>query len=139
MINLEKKPFYLDREAVEWVKTILENLTIEEKVGQLFCVCCRAGTKEEVDWIYSILKPGTLLLRQMPIKEGVAYNHLINERAEVPLLIAANLECGGDGVATEGTCYGSPMAVAASGSLENAETLGKISGLEGREIGRAHV
>ena len=135
MINLEKKPFYLDREAVEWVKTILENLTIEEKVGQLFCVCCRAGTKEEVDWIYSILKPGTLLLRQMPIKEGVAYNHLINERAEVPLLIAANLECGGDGVATEGTCYGSPMAVAASGSLENAETLGKISGLEGQEMG----
>lgn len=135
MVNLKSNPFYLNDEAIQWVKETKESLTLEDKVGQLFCVCCRAGTEKEVDWIYSILNPGTLLLRQLNIRDGIAYNDYLNKKANLPLLIAANLELGGDGIVEEGTCYGAPMAIAASEKVENARTLGRIAGLEGREIG----
>lgn len=36
MINLQEKPFYLEQEAIDWVNETLENMTIEEKIGQLF-------------------------------------------------------------------------------------------------------
>ena len=135
MINLKAKPFYLDDEAIRWVEQTKAGLSLEDKVGQLFCVCCRAGTEEEVDWIYDILNPGTVLLRQLSIQEGIAYNEYLDKRAKIPLLKAANLELGGDGIASEGTCYGAPMAIAASGKVENAGALGRIAGLEGREMG----
>ena len=37
MIDLKKKPFFLDEEACQWVKKTLEGMSDEEKVGQLFC------------------------------------------------------------------------------------------------------
>ena len=49
MIDLRAKPFYLDDEAVRWVEETKARLSLEDKVGQLFCVCCREGTQEEVD------------------------------------------------------------------------------------------
>lgn len=135
MVDLKARPFCLDDEAIKWVDETRETLSLEDKVGQLFCVCCRAGTEEEVNWIYDILNPGTLLLRQLSIEEGIAYNQYLDKKAKIPLLIAANLELGGDGIALNGTCYGAPMAIGASGDVNNARVLGRISGLEGREMG----
>ncbi len=36
MVDLKKKPFYLDDEQIKWVKNTIENMTLEEKIGQLF-------------------------------------------------------------------------------------------------------
>ncbi len=36
MVNLKAKPFNLTDEDIKWVKDTIANMTIEEKIGQLF-------------------------------------------------------------------------------------------------------
>ena len=36
MVDLKAKPFYLNEEDVKWVKDTISEMTIEEKIGQLF-------------------------------------------------------------------------------------------------------
>lgn len=48
----------------------------------------------------------------------------IQSMARIPLLLAANTEHGGDGLAFEGTSFGQPMAVAATDDPENAYRMG---------------
>ena len=35
-IDLKAKPFYLSDEDIKWVEETIANMTIEEKIGQLF-------------------------------------------------------------------------------------------------------
>ena len=35
-VNLKAKPFNLDDEGLKWVEETIANMTIEEKIGQLF-------------------------------------------------------------------------------------------------------
>jgi beta-N-acetylhexosaminidase len=59
----------------------------------------------------------------------------LQETAKVPILISANLEDGGNGVAEEGTYLGRQMLVAATGNTTRAYQLGKICGKEGQAVG----
>ena len=36
MVDLRLKPYNLDDEGVKWVQDTIANMTIEEKIGQLF-------------------------------------------------------------------------------------------------------
>lgn len=51
------------------------------------------------------------------------------------MLIPANIESGGNGIAVEGTAFGNPLQVAATGDSKYAYELGKIAGAEGRAVG----
>ena len=55
--------------------------------------------------------------------------------AKIPLLLAANTEAGGNGLAVEGTSFGQPMAVAATGDPENAYRMGYVACAEGAAMG----
>ena len=59
----------------------------------------------------------------------------IQELADIPLLLGANTECGGNGLAFEGTSFGSPMAVAASKDSEYAYRMGYTACAEGAALG----
>lgn len=59
----------------------------------------------------------------------------IQKMAKIPLLLAANVERGGDGVCLEGTSFGRPMAVAASGDKGNAYRMGVAACKEGAAVG----
>ena len=37
MVDLKANPFYLDDEAIAWVEETKNQMTLEEKIGQLFC------------------------------------------------------------------------------------------------------
>ena len=37
MIRFNEKPFYLSEEQAKWVNDTYSSMTIEEKIGQLFC------------------------------------------------------------------------------------------------------
>jgi hypothetical protein len=37
MINYKEKPFYLSEDEIAWVKDTFNSMTLEEKIGQLFC------------------------------------------------------------------------------------------------------
>lgn len=37
MVDLKAKPFCLDDEGIQWVRDTIASMTLEEKIGQLFC------------------------------------------------------------------------------------------------------
>ena len=48
MLDLAKRPFYLNAEQIHWVKDTLAHLTTEQKAGQLFCVMGGDYEKDEL-------------------------------------------------------------------------------------------
>lgn len=135
MIDLKSKPFYLDEEAVAWVKNTLAGMTVEEKAGQLFCVLFKEAKQEEFDYVFDILSPGACMYRVVPTERAVNASNLLQKRSKIPLMIAANLEKGGNGIVTEGTLVGSPMEIAATDNIEMATKMAEVCAREATAVG----
>ncbi|SDO90873.1 glycoside hydrolase family 3 protein [Selenomonas ruminantium] len=134
-INLKAKPFNLTDEDVRWVEETLAQMTVKEKIGQLFCPIAPGPDKEALQEVLDTLQPGGMMFRALPGEEIQEAQRFLQEKSPVPLLLAANLEAGGNGVMTEGTYFGYPMAMAATGEDVHAYHLGKVSAAEGKVTG----
>ncbi|GKU24135.1 glycosyl hydrolase [Clostridium folliculivorans] len=135
MIDLKKKPFYLSDEDIKWVEDTINAMTIEEKIGQLFCPI---GMSPDENYLkYEILSKhiGGILFRPGDSKEMQKTHNFLQRSSKVPLLIAANLEAGGDGIASDGTAFAKQMQVAAANDPEYAYKLGRIACGEGAAVG----
>lgn len=136
MINMKTNPFFLDDEGVAWVEDTLASMTVEEKVGQLFCLIQRSDEdwRGEADYVLGF-QPGGTQFR--PLKGEVAWTvaNYYQGKSKVPLLIAANLERGGSGIVKEGTNYACNLQVAATGDVNSATRQGLISAREARAVG----
>lgn len=135
MVNLKAKPFYLKDEDLRWVETSLAGMTLEEKIGQLFCLIAFSADEGFLNYLAHQVKPGGLMFRHMPASEAVAMARFLQDNSKIPLLLAANFEKGGDGLAMEGTSFGSPMQVAATDDDSLAYRLGVVCGREGAAVG----
>ena len=134
-VDLKASPFLLDDQDIRWVEDTCRKMSVEEKVGQLFCVLFRSAEEDEIRDVYSILKPGGCMYRCVPMEKAVNIGNHLSQVADIPLLIAANLEKGGNGIVEEGTLVGSPMQVAATGDAGMAEKLGIVCADEGVAVG----
>lgn len=135
MIDLTAKPFFLDEEGVRWVEKTLASLTDDEKIGQLFVPIGYSGDPEYLEGCMLRHGIGGIMYRTGEAAEMQATHRYLQEHSKVPLLIGANLEAGGDGIAVEGTPFGKQMAVAATGKAANARRLGLVSCSEGAAVG----
>lgn len=135
MIDLKANPFYLDGEGIAWVKDTLAGMTVEEKAGQLFCVLFKEAREEEFEYVYNILSPGACMYRVVPTQRAVVATNTLQGRSRIPLLIAANLEKGGNGIVTEGTLVGSPMEIAASDDTGLAARMAEVCACEAKAVG----
>ena len=135
MIDLAAAPFHLDAEAQKWVSETLAAMSTDEKVGHLFHLLCRSADLDVLREQLAIAKPNGYMLRGMPAADVVAVASLLNAESDVPVLLSANLEKGADGLIAEGTSFGSPMQVAATGNLANATHFGVATGREARAVG----
>ena len=135
MIDLSAKPFFLKPEDVAWVETTIETMTLEEKIGQLFVPIGYSGDPGYLDHQMLRYHVGGVMYRCGEAEEMQACHRYLQEHSKIPLLIGANLENGGIGIAAEGTALGSQMQVAATGKKENAYRLGKVSCAEGKAVG----
>ena len=52
MVNLRAKPYYLNDEDIEWVRKTIEEMTDEEKVGQLFFQLTAGNSEEYLAKVY---------------------------------------------------------------------------------------
>lgn len=134
MDYLKEKPFYLKDEDITWVKNSLNEMTEEEKIGQLFCLIAYDSEDSTLENLMKY-KPGGVMARPMPLDITIAAVKSLQEKSRIPMLIAANLEKGGTGVVKEGTFFGSPMQVAATNNEDEAYRLGVICGREGAAAG----
>lgn len=133
-IDLTKKPFYLNKEQIKWVQDTKNKMTIEEKIGQLFFTMAGDDKKETLELI-SRIKPGGVMLRPMKANAVVNAHRKLQDGANIPLFLAANLESGANGLVEEGTEIGNEMLVAATNNIDNAFKLGEACIKEAKALG----
>lgn len=133
---LKQKPFYLSDEEIQWVNETLNSLTEEEKIGQIFCVNIREGTAEELETFFKIIPYGGVMYRPLEMEQAIMLSNYL-KKAKVPMLIAADLERGGQGALVNGTKMSNQMQIAASGEKkqEYAEKLATVCVNEGKAVG----
>ncbi|MFT8469934.1 MAG: glycoside hydrolase family 3 N-terminal domain-containing protein [Oenococcus sp.] len=135
MINLTAKPFNLDASGINWVKATLAGMTLQEKIGQLFCLLGDFKNTSEIDRVLNKYSPGGIMYRPGDSHEIQNMHRYLQEKSTIPLLLGANLESGGDGIGNDGTFYGRQIQVAATGDTKYAYRLGDIAGSEGAAVG----
>lgn len=135
MIQYKENPFYLTEEQVQWVESTYDSMSLEEKIGQLFCPIVFTKDEKELKELVETKHIGGMLYREGPGKELRQSHKILQDASRIPLLTASNLEYGGNGSAIEGTYYGREMLAAATGDVERAYQLGKVSCSEGAAVG----
>ena len=141
LVDLSKKPYYLDETQIAWVEKTIESMTDEEKVGQLFTNLFFFGgdafsgnnlSNEEILNKYHI--GGVRYMNGAP--EDV--QGLINElqsKTKIPLLVAANCDSGGDGAVKGGTYISSGAQSEASRDTWVPYHAGLVSAREETALG----
>lgn len=132
---LKEKPFFLTKEQVAFVEDLLGQMSFEEKIGQLFLPINYIEDEEELRSFVKKYQPGGLMNRPAPALMNQKRHRLMQEESKIPMFIPSNIESGGNGIAVEGTAFGNPLQVAATGDTKYAYELGKIAGEEGRAVG----
>lgn len=135
MVNLSAKPFYLSEEDIRWVEMARDAMTVDEKIGQLFVPLGYSGKEAYLEQEILSRHAGGMMYRKGDPKQIQSVFRYLQEHSKIPMLLAANLESGGDGIASTGTCFGKQMQVAATADPEQAYRLGKIACREGKAVG----
>jgi beta-N-acetylhexosaminidase len=134
IMDYKSNPFFLDDDQIAWVEETKNNMSLRQKVGQLFFPI-GSDNLDAILPMIAELQPAGLMLRPSPMKIVAASHQAWQDASEIPLLLAANLESGGIGLVVEGTSMGSGMTVAATNDEAMARKLGIICAREARAVG----
>src|SRR5438132_12257256 len=142
---------HLDRVCAGWAAEALNNLSLEEKVGQLFMIRLRAESvkldgskylqlrdtivKYHIGSLAMSVRPEGPFLYGSHRYETVMLLNRLQEEAKLPLLIAADFERGVPARLFGTTVFPHAMAFGAAGNLAYAEEFGRITAQEARAIG----
>lgn len=135
MIDLKGNPFYLDDEKCRWVVETLQSMTLQEKAEQVICLLSYTTDTQYLTEMIQQHRFGGIMFRAGAAKETQAALNAVQKASRIPMLVSANLEDGGNGIAQEGTYMGRQMLAAASDDEEKAYQLAKICGREGSAVG----
>lgn len=136
LISLKSKPFYLKDEDISWIENKIGTMTLDEKIGQLFVDHNNGDLDEKfIRNRTALTHCGGLRYMNLSPEEILEQNNLYQKHSRIPLLVAANIEAGGNGACKGGTLVGSEIKVAATADLEYAYQLGYIGGKEAKAVG----
>lgn len=135
LVDLTKKPYNLDQEAIDWVEKTLSEMSLDEKIGGLFVNMGAERTKEYLTDILDTYHISAVRYNKGPASEVYDQNYILQTESKIPLLIAANTEAGGDGAVTDGTKIGDEIKVAATNDPEYAYKMGDVAGYEAAAVG----
>jgi beta-N-acetylhexosaminidase len=144
-------PIHLTPAGEKWAEKTLRKLTLEEKIGQVFMIWCRASflnveNPEYLQWRDAMQKyhvgsfamtvhvDGPYLLRSEPYEAAELLNRLQSE-SKLPLLFAADFERGVPMRLMGATVFPHAMAFGGDGKIEDAQAFGRITAEESRAIG----
>ena len=137
MVNLREKPFYLNDRQIKWVEDTVNDMTLDEKVGQLF-VGLKTEPGVDEDRIRKDLErshQGGLRWQGGDMNTVYLQNRIYQQNSKIPLFIAANCDDGGSGCVPEGTFVATAAECGAGAGTENAYHLGYVAGREASAIG----
>src|ERR1700688_3175645 len=144
-------PIHGPRAGDKWAEKTLHKLSLEEKIGQVFMIWCRASflnveSPEYLQLLDDMQKypvgsfamtvhvDGPYLLRSEPYEAAELLNRLQSE-SKLPLLFAADFERGVPMRLMGPTVFPHAMAFGGDGKLDDAETFGRITAQESRAVG----
>ena len=122
--DMRAKPFDLDDNAVRWVNDTFNAMTQEEKIAQLFVDMLWNDTGKQTAALLGRYPSGGLRYNNRKPRELYRQNAAAQKNSRIPLLIAANVEAGGNGAMTGGTKIGEGIACAATGDARSAYEMG---------------
>ncbi|WP_240310414.1 glycoside hydrolase family 3 protein [Listeria goaensis] len=134
-VDLRKAPYSLTEEAINWVEETLANMDEDTKIKHLFAPIAMSTDQAELTAWVQEFKPAGIMYRPSAAADIQAAHRILQENSDIPLLIGANVEAGGNGLAFEGTYVGKQLQIAATDNVDYAYQLGKISGVEARALG----
>ena len=135
MVDLKAKPFYLNDEQIKWVEDTLASMTLEEKVQQLFVQMNHDRREEAVKEKVETYHQGGLRWQGGDSKANWEFLRAHQKYSKIPLLIAANLDDGGNGCMSDGTFVMTAAGAAASADTETAYNIGYVAAKEASAIG----
>lgn len=124
------------------IDSLLESLSLEEKVGQVlmpwlsgsYAALNAESFLQAAAWVDSFAVGGIVVSVGSPLDVAAKLNAL-QQRARLPLLVAADLEWGA-GMRLQGaTAFPMIMAIGATGRELDAYELGRVTALEARAVG----
>ncbi len=134
-VDLKAVPYKLSDEDIQWVKTTIESMTAEEKVGQLFFQLTMGMDEAYLQELMEKYHLGGCRYNNMPGAAVQMQNRILQKYAKIPVFIACNTECGGNGGCSDGTYIGSGIKIGATGKTEYAHNLGRMANEEAAAIG----
>ena len=140
-VDLTAKPYNLDVDQIRWVEDTLSRLTLEQKVGQLFVNLFFFGADEfsgnELSNSQILEKFHIGGARYQGGDSGQVQDLLneLQEASDIPLLIAANCDAGGNGACADGTYIASGAHCEASRDERVAYNAGLVSAREETALG----
>jgi len=140
-----------DKDGEAWARSMLNRLSLEEKVGQLFMIWVRSQFLNTKSPLYEQLRDslhryhvgglamtvpvrGPVLVKSRPEEAALLLNRLQQE-SKWPLLVAADFEVGVASRLDGATAFPQAMAFGAAGHPEHARAFGRITAQEARAIG----
>lgn len=133
--HFDDQPFYLNSEQVQWVKSTLAHLSLDEKIGQLILWQPQETSISDLNAVLDDVEVGGLIQHKNTKNNLYEINRFIQNKLAIPALIAARCDSGTSDVMSEGTFVGSPAKIASTGDDKLAYQLGNISGIEASAVG----
>jgi len=144
-------PIHSTSAGDKWVEKTLRKLSVEDKVGQVFMIWCRAGflnvenpeylqLRDSIEkyhvgsFAMTVHVDGPFLLRSEPYEAAELLNRLQSD-SKLPLIFAADFERGVSMRLIGTTVFPHAMAFGGDGKIEDAEAFGRITAEEARAIG----
>jgi beta-N-acetylhexosaminidase len=137
--------------SAKWVEQIFRKMSLAEKLGQLLIVpffgrftstdsaeykgMLRAVEEQRVGGFMLATQPGPQGIQRAQVYPTAELTNDLQDHAEIPLLFGADFERGTVMRIEEGTSFPHAMAVAATGSPQDAYDVGRITALEARAAG----
>jgi len=128
--------------SAKWASKTLAKMTIEEKVGQMiawryngFFFNRDSDSVKELVELVNGEKIGGLIMFAGEVYETAHLTNFLQEKARIPLLIAADFEWGAAMRINGTTLFPPLMALGATDSEDLAYQMGKITAIEGRAMG----
>ncbi|CAI3491244.1 glycoside hydrolase family 3 protein [Enterococcus cecorum] len=135
MLDLTQKPYDLNERQIEKLQTLLKNMDVEAKIGQLFFVVGQDEDMVDIAQFIQKYQPGGIMYRPDRAEKIKRELQVCQENSQIPMFTAANLEAGGNGIVREGSLVGYPMQIAATNDKKYAYELGRIAGYQANQVG----
>ena len=127
-------PFHLDQTAIDWVTATKAQMTLAEKIGQLFVFHSMGQDPDELAKLAQLKPAGIMRNFSADLAYEAQFIDTLQGSATVPLFISADLE-GSRMSLPVGTQVPNPLALAAVNDIQASRTIARIMAQEARGIG----